>query len=95
MVSAFEPKGYPHCPVNNLDEVFSNPQVLHRNMVEVVDHPKLGKIKQPGIPTKFSLTPGKIRSTSPLPGQNTEEILKGLGYSQDKIKRLKKIAAIG
>lgn len=89
------PKDIPIAPVHNLDEVFSDPQVLHRKMVEVVNHPKLGKVKQVGIPTKFSLTPGKIRSTSPLPGQNTEEILKELGYSQNKIKRLKKIAAIG
>jgi crotonobetainyl-CoA:carnitine CoA-transferase CaiB-like acyl-CoA transferase len=64
-------------------------------MVEEIAHPKLGKVKQVGIPIKFSLTPGEIRSISPLPGQHTEEILKDLGYSQNKIKMLKKIAAIG
>jgi crotonobetainyl-CoA:carnitine CoA-transferase CaiB-like acyl-CoA transferase len=88
------PKDIPITPVNNLDEVFSNPHVLHRRMVEEIYHPKLGKVKQVGIPTKFSRTPGKIRRTAPLPGQHTCEILKDLGYSQSKINSLKKIAAI-
>ena len=89
------PRGIPITPVHNLDEVFSDPHVLHRRMVEEIAHPKLGKVKQVGIPIKFSLTPGEIRSISPLPGQHTEEILKDLGYSQNKIEMLKKIAAIG
>lgn len=84
----------PITPVYNLDEVFSNSHVLHRRMVMDVPHPKVGKVKQVGIPTKFSLTPGKIRTTAPLPGQDTEKILNDLGYSQRKIKWLKKMAAI-
>jgi crotonobetainyl-CoA:carnitine CoA-transferase CaiB-like acyl-CoA transferase len=89
------PKDIPITPVYNIDEVFSDPHVLHRQMVEEVNHPRLGKVKQVGIPTKFSLTPGKIKTTSPLPGQHTEEVLNNLGYSQNKIKRLKTIAAVG
>jgi crotonobetainyl-CoA:carnitine CoA-transferase CaiB-like acyl-CoA transferase len=88
-------KDIPITPVYNLDEVFSDPHVLHRRMVEEINHPKLGKVKQVGISTKFSLTPGKIRRTAPLPGQHTCEILKDLGYSQNEIRRLKKIAVVG
>jgi crotonobetainyl-CoA:carnitine CoA-transferase CaiB-like acyl-CoA transferase len=71
------------------DEVFSDPQVLHRQMVIEVKHPSLGKIKQVGIAPKLSSTPGKVRSLSPLPGEHTDEILKELGYKRDEIERLR------
>jgi alpha-methylacyl-CoA racemase len=71
------------------DEVFSDPQVLHRQMVIEVEHPTLGKVKQVGIAPKLSSTPGKVRSLSPLPGEHTDEILQGLGYEQEEIKNLR------
>jgi crotonobetainyl-CoA:carnitine CoA-transferase CaiB-like acyl-CoA transferase len=72
------------------DEVFSDPQVLHRQMVVEVEHPTLGKIKQIGIAPKLSGTPGKVRSLSPLRGEHTDEILQGLGYEQEEIKNLRR-----
>ncbi|MEE8470645.1 MAG: CaiB/BaiF CoA-transferase family protein [Dehalococcoidia bacterium] len=89
------PRNIPITPVYEFDEAFSDPQVLHRRMVVEVDHPKLGKVKHPGIATKFSETPGEIRSTAPLPGQHTDEILAQLGRSKDDIKRLREMGAIG
>ena len=71
------------------DEVFSDPQVLHRQMVIEVEHPTLGKIKQVGIAPRLSGTPGKVRSLSPLPGEHTDEILQELGYKREKIKHLR------
>jgi crotonobetainyl-CoA:carnitine CoA-transferase CaiB-like acyl-CoA transferase len=71
------------------DEVFSDPQVLHRQMVIEVEHPTLGKIKQVGIAPKLSSTPGKVRSLSPLPGEHTDEILQELGYKREEIENLR------
>ncbi|UCG82137.1 MAG: CoA transferase, partial [Dehalococcoidia bacterium] len=68
-------KDIPITPALELDEVFSDPHVVHRRMVVEVDHPKLGKVRQAGIGVKFSETPGEIRNTAPIPGQQTEEIL--------------------
>jgi crotonobetainyl-CoA:carnitine CoA-transferase CaiB-like acyl-CoA transferase len=71
------------------DEVFNDPQVLHRQMVIEVEHPTLGKVKQVGVAPKLSATPGKVRSLSPLPGEHTDEVLRGLGYEQEEIEHLR------
>jgi crotonobetainyl-CoA:carnitine CoA-transferase CaiB-like acyl-CoA transferase len=81
--------------VYTLDEVFADPQVLHRQMVVEVEHPTLGKIKQVGIAPKLSDTPGKVRSLAPLLGEHTDEILQKLGYSQKEIENLRQEGAVG
>jgi crotonobetainyl-CoA:carnitine CoA-transferase CaiB-like acyl-CoA transferase len=87
-------KDIPVAKVYNLDEVFSDPQVLHRQMLIEIEHPTLGKIKQVGVAPKLSQTPGKVRSLSPLLGEHTREILQGLGYSQQEIERLQEEGAV-
>ena len=75
-------------PVYELDEVAEDPQVKHRQMGMELDHPKLGKVRQPGMPIKLSATPAKFRNFAPAVGQNSREILQGLGYSDGQIKQL-------
>ena len=83
--------GVPNGPINTIDKVVTDPQVLAREMIVEIDHPIEGKLKVPGIPIKLSDTPGDIRRTSPLLGQHTEEILKELlNYDDAKIEELKK-----
>ena len=88
-------KDIPAGKVHTLDEVFTDPQVLHRQMVIEVEHPTLGKVKQVGIAPKLSGTPGKVRSLSPLLGEHTEEILLGLGYGRGEIESLRREGAVG
>jgi crotonobetainyl-CoA:carnitine CoA-transferase CaiB-like acyl-CoA transferase len=80
--------------VHTLGETFSDPHVLHRNMLVEVSHPKAGRIRQIGVPIKFSETPGEVRTPAPEMGEHTEEILKGLGYNQKSIERLRKEGVI-
>jgi crotonobetainyl-CoA:carnitine CoA-transferase CaiB-like acyl-CoA transferase len=80
--------------VYTLDELSTDPQLVHREMIVEQDHAKFGKVKQTGISQKLSETPGAIRSFGPLPGQHTEEILLNLGYTQDGIEELRKGGAI-
>ena len=77
-------------PVNNMQRLFSDPQILHRNMVAEVIHPTIGALKLCGIPVKYSDTPGAIRRHPPLIGEHTDEILKDvLGYDSEKVDKLR------
>lgn len=88
-------KDIPVGKVYALDEVFTDPQVLHRQMVIEVEHPTLGKVKQVGVAPKLSATPGNVRSLGPLLGEHTEEILLGLGYSHAEIENLRHKGIVG
>ncbi len=76
-------------PINDLADVFADPQVLARNMYLEMAHPTLGTIKQTGLPIKFSLTPGGLDRHPPLLGEHNQEILQSLGYSDADVQSLK------
>lgn len=81
-------------PVYSLEEGLQDPQVLHREMVLELEHPRVGKVKQVGIGIKLSESPGKFRSFAPLPSEHTAEILQSLGYTEEQIEELKSSGAI-
>ena len=81
--------------VYSLDEVFNDPQVIHRRMAIELEHPAEGPVRQVGFAIKLSDTPGQVRRLPPLPGEHTEEILLGLGYGKRKINRLRREGVIG
>ena len=94
-VEAFGAAGLPAGPINSVAHVFSDPQVLHRGMVEEIVHPTAGKIKLVGIPVKFSETPGEVAIPPPLLGQHTEQVLVGLlGLSAGEVAELRKAGVV-
>jgi crotonobetainyl-CoA:carnitine CoA-transferase CaiB-like acyl-CoA transferase len=52
-------------------------------------HTVLGKIRQLGAPIKFAGTPCDAQSPAPVYGMHTVEILEGLGYTQERIEKLR------
>jgi formyl-CoA transferase len=85
-LSLMEEYAVPGGPINEVDEVFADPQVLHREMLVKMPHPTAGEVKLVGSPIKMSGTPVSYEMAPPLLGQHTEEILKELGYSVSEIK---------
>lgn len=76
-------------PVYSLDEAVADPHNNARRMVAEVPHPTLGVVRQVGVGTKLSETPGSIRFTGPVPGQHTDEVLRSLGFDDAGIAGLR------
>ena len=78
----------------SMEEVYADPQIRHRDMIFEMDHATLGKVRQIGIPVKLSDTPGKVRILPRRTGQDTQEILTGLGYNHTEIESLRRNGAV-
>ncbi len=87
-VKDLQANSVPAGPINDLADVFSDPQVLHRDMFLEIPHPTLGSVKQTGLPIKFSRTPGGLDQHPPLLGEHNQAILQDLGYSESEIQEL-------
>lgn len=85
-----------YAPVRTLDEVLEDPFFRDRQMVASPRGAQGAKFDsyQIGIPIKMKGTPGSLRTPPVEFGENTDEILTGLGYSKDKIETLRKSGVI-
>ena len=82
--------GIPCGPINNLEQVLNEPQILAREMVVDIDVPVAGPTKVTGVPIKLSETPGAVRTPPPTLGQHTEEVLEsvlGMDEAQRNVLR--------
>lgn len=87
-------KNIPVGKVYDLDEVFSDPQLQHRQMLQEIHLPNGRKEKTVGVAIKLADTPGEIRCSPPVPGEHTKEILLGMGYSEGMITELARQGSI-
>ena len=80
--------------VYDVEEMVQDPQVLHRGMIVEAHHPRFGKVRQFGIALKLSDTPGTVRRAAPVPGEHTDEVLRGLGLGGEEIAALRRRGVI-
>ena len=76
--------GVPCGPVYNLAQAFSDPQILHQEMVIESPQPT-GPVRVPGFPVKMSETPAVINRPSPQVGEHTIEVLQEMGFGTAEI----------
>ncbi|EDP66027.1 CAIB/BAIF family protein [alpha proteobacterium BAL199] len=96
-VAGLESVGVPCGPVNDIDQVFADPQVQARGMQQTIPGHPFSPDGVPSIayPLKLSDTPAEYRRPPPILGQHTEEVLGGeLGLSVDELAKLKESGAI-
>jgi len=86
----------PCAPILSIDEVFEDPQVLHRDMKIEVRHPRCGAVPMIGDPVKLTPPSGRPPAPPPLLGQHTEEVLTSLaGLGPEDLKRLREKKIVG
>jgi crotonobetainyl-CoA:carnitine CoA-transferase CaiB-like acyl-CoA transferase len=93
-LECLETAGVPAGPIYKVDEVFTDPQVQHVGIAVPFQHPVRGNIHVVGEPVALSRTPASISSMTPEPGQNTTEIMRGLGYQDGDIEWLRSLKII-
>lgn len=80
--------GLPCSPVNNVAEVFADPQVIARGLQVQVPHPHAPTLPLVASPLRLSATPVQYRNAPPLLGEHTRAVLRELRYSDEDISRL-------
>ena len=94
-VELLEAAGVPNGPINDIAQVFAEPQVKARGVKVEVAHPVAGMLPMVASPMRFSATPLEHRMPPPLLGEHTEAVLKEvLGKDAGEIGRLRERGAI-
>ena len=93
-LSALEAAKVPCGPINDLADVFADPQVLAREMTVKVPHPLSGELRLVASPIKLSATPVQYRRPPPLLGEHTAQVLSELGIVDAEIEKLRAAGAI-
>jgi formyl-CoA transferase len=90
-LALLEPAGVPCGPINDLAQVFDDPQVRHRRMQVKAPHPVAGEVTMVANPIKFSATPIRHDRAPPVLGEHTAEVLQGvLGIDAEAVEQLRR-----
>lgn len=79
----------PCAPILKRGEVMDNAQIINNKLIELMDQPMLGRVRQPRPAALFDLTPAGIAGPAPRIGEHTDAILMEAGYTEGEIEDLK------
>jgi crotonobetainyl-CoA:carnitine CoA-transferase CaiB-like acyl-CoA transferase len=87
--------GVPCGPIYTIDKMFDDPQVRHLGLSGKVKHPRLGELEILGSPIRMSRAKPSLDRAAPDGGENNDEILSELGYSETERDAIKAAGALG
>jgi crotonobetainyl-CoA:carnitine CoA-transferase CaiB-like acyl-CoA transferase len=93
-LNALEEAKVPCGPINDLADVFADPQVRERAMTVDLPHPLSGSVRLVGSPIKLSATPVRYRRAPPLLGADSDAVLDEFGFDPEAIAVLRAAGAI-
>ena len=93
-LASLEAAKVPCGPINDLAEVFADPQVREREMTVQMPHPLADSVRLVASPMKFSSTPVQYRRPPPLLGEHTAEVLREFGLGEPEVAALRRARAI-
>ena len=94
ILAALKAADVPHGKIYTAADVVDDPQYVAREMILSMKLPDGTPIRLPGIVPKLSDTPGAVDWVGPALGEHTDEVLQGVGYSDEDIARLRATGAI-
>ncbi|HXM55836.1 MAG TPA: CoA transferase [Candidatus Dormibacteraeota bacterium] len=83
-----EAAGVPCAPIQDYGQVFHDEHLLARQFFWEAPHPTLGSVRQVGSPMRFSETPARREKAGPLFGEDSEAVLRELGYGLEEVTAL-------
>ena len=93
-LASLEAAKVPSGPINDLADVFADPQVQAREMTTRLPHPLAGEVTLVASPMKFSATPVQYRRAPPLLGEHTAEVLREFGIDATEFAALRQARAV-
>ena len=94
ILAKLEEHQVPAAPINELDDVFTDPQVVHNEVIHEWEHPVLGGIRSASPPVRFSETAVEGRWSVDSLGESTRTVLAEIGFSDDEVSSLTEAGVI-
>ncbi len=85
----------PLAPVQDVEAFLADPQVAHNETCFEVEDAEAGRVRLLRNPVRFGETPTSVRRQPPRLGQDTQPLLRELGYSDEEIEALQRAGALG
>ena len=93
-IALFNEAGVPAGRINDIGEMFDEPQFAHLEIAQPVETRPFGDTRMVRQPMRLSRTPSRIASPAPEPGEHAGEILASIGIDDDEIARLRERGVI-
>jgi len=89
ILPALHAASIPASPINEPEDVFVDPQVVHNQALVTWEHSHAGRVRQPRHPIRFSSAPTPVPEMVDLLGEHTDDILSDIGYTPEQIRTLR------